>query len=211
MEELHYLLITDGGSDRVLKPIVEMTIREIQPSISVSGDHVDHRALSMRRARSLDERMRVTLELYGVPDVLFVHRDAEREPLEKRAQEIREAVRSVAALKRWVPVVPVRMQEAWLLADEGAIRAGAGNPNGRVVLEMPSEKEIEELPDPKGKLQELLREASGLSGRRRKKFSVHAAAQRVVSFMGTIEPLRVLPAFQRFEGELRTALEEAGA
>lgn len=94
---------------------------------------------------------------------------------------------------------------------EDGIRAGAGNPNGKVRLELPSEKEIEELPDPKSKLQDLLREASDLSGRRRKKFSVHAPAQRVVSFMGTVEPLRGLPAFQRFEGELRTALEEAGA
>jgi hypothetical protein len=36
-----------------------------------------------------------------------------------------------------VCVVPVRMMEAWLLIDEMAIRRVAGNPNGRIPIELP--------------------------------------------------------------------------
>jgi hypothetical protein len=38
---------------------------------------------------------------------------------------------------RHIPVVPVRMTEAWLLADEFAIRSAPGNPNGTQSLDLP--------------------------------------------------------------------------
>jgi hypothetical protein len=62
MLELHYLLLTDGGSDRVLQPILEMTIRTIHPALTVTGEFVDHRVLSLRKARSLSDRVAVALE-----------------------------------------------------------------------------------------------------------------------------------------------------
>jgi hypothetical protein len=41
------------------------------------------------------------------------------------------------------------MTEAWLLADESAIRCAAGNPNGRVNLNLPDLQAIEDLPTPR--------------------------------------------------------------
>ena len=208
MLELHYLLLTDGGSDRVLQPILEMTIRTIHPALTVTGEFVDHRVLSLRKARSLSDRVAVALEFYGFPDILFVHRDAENQDPTARRREIQEAIDACTIVAPWVPVVPVRMQEAWLLLDESAIRSGSGNPNGGAELDMPPARSIERMPDPKTKLHDLLREASGLTGRRRKKFHVQTAAHRVVGFLGGIEPLQRLPAFQRFEADLRTTLRE---
>ena len=52
-------------------------------------------------------------------DLLFVHRDAERESIEQREKEIRESLEK-SAMERTPPVVrviPVRMQEAWLLVS----------------------------------------------------------------------------------------------
>jgi predicted ATPase len=68
---------------------------------------------------------------------LFVHRDAERELLEKRVAEIHSVVSEAAQTKLVPPVVcviPVRMQEAWFLFDESALRRAAGNPNGKQPL-----------------------------------------------------------------------------
>lgn len=210
MIAVHYLLLTDGDSDRVLQPILEMTMRTLDPALAVSGELVDRRVLSLRKARSLPDRVAVALEFYGPPDILFVHRDAESQDPTARRQEIREAVDACANLAPWVPVVPVRMQEAWLLLDEPAIRSGSGNPNGRTELDMPPASSIERIPDPKTRLHDLLREASGLTGRRRKKFHAQTAAHRVVGFLGGIEPLRQLPAFRRFETDLRGALGGLG-
>jgi hypothetical protein len=99
------------------------------------------------------------------------------------------------------------MQEAWLLFDEKAIRNAAGNPNGRTPLNLPVVTELEQLPDPKNDLYELLREASGLHGRRRKRFAVNIAARRVAEFIDDFTPLRTLPAFKALEAEVETIVK----
>jgi len=110
------------------------------------------------------ERLRTALELYPC-DVLFVHRDAEAQPSDLRREEIANALRGTSV--RHIPVVPVRMTEAWLLADEKAIRSAASNPNGRENLNLPDIRRLEDLPNPKRVLHDALTIASGLSARRR--------------------------------------------
>ena len=69
------------------------------------------------RPRSLSERISRSLELYPC-DLLFIHRDAERAPVESRIAEIRESVKEKQiAPTPVICVVPVRMTEAWLLID----------------------------------------------------------------------------------------------
>ncbi|MGH9425713.1 MAG: hypothetical protein ACRD2L_05325 [Terriglobia bacterium] len=158
-----------------------------------------------RRPKGLPERIQTAIELYPC-DILFIHRDAESETQELRAFEINSALREVeprVAIPPAVCVVPVRMQEAWLLFDEGAIRKAAGNPNGRDEIELPALTRIEQLPDPKQKLYELLRAASGLSGRRLSRLRPSVYAPRVSEFVESFAPLRVLPAFQALELEVR--------
>ena len=70
-------------------------------------------------------------------DLLFVHRDAERESIEQREKEIRESLEK-SAMERTPPVVrviPVRMQEAWLLARKirGVFRFRYRHKSPRVV------------------------------------------------------------------------------
>jgi hypothetical protein len=78
----------------------------------------------------LAERISRALALFPA-DLLFVHRDADRGPTATRREEIRRAVAATMANQMTVPVVPVRMTEAWLLIDEAAIRSAAGNPRGK--------------------------------------------------------------------------------
>ena len=209
MTSLYYLLITDGSSDRVLQVILEKTIHSLDSTLQVEGQIVDRRLLGLKRAKSLRDRVRVALDAYDTPDILFVHRDAERVAVTERVEEISGAVNSLASDQRWVPVVPVRMQEAWLLVDEAAIRAGSGNPNGRAKIDLPAPRDIEGITDPKALLVDLLKDASGWQGRRRKKFPVNAAMQRVVNYFDSIAPLEQLPAFRTFKTDLGNALAEA--
>lgn len=58
-------------------------------------------------------------------EILFIHRDAEREDPVKRIEEIESALDQVDVNMRFrhnIPVIPVRMSEAWLLISERAIR-----------------------------------------------------------------------------------------
>jgi len=72
----------------------------------------------------LRDRVTRAVELYPC-QLLFVHRDAEGQEPELRYEEIRTSNQTG---RLHVAVVPVRMQEAWLLHDEGALREAAGRP-----------------------------------------------------------------------------------
>jgi hypothetical protein len=207
MRELRYTLLSDGSSDRALMPLLTWLLRQyLTADVAIQPAWADLFRLP-RPPRDLSERILVALDLYPC-DLLWVHRDAEREPREKRVEEIRKAVTQAAcrADATLVCVVPVRMQEAWLLINEAAIRRAAGNPNGRNSLALPRSRDLEDLPDPKDMLHELLREASGLQGRRRARFSAPGNAWRVAEFIEDFTPLRILPAFRALEDELAQAL-----
>jgi hypothetical protein len=157
---------------------------------------------------------RITQAIAYYPcDLLFVHRDAEKEPAENRYKEVQEALQSLKhpISVPVVCVVPVRMQEAWLLCDEAAIRYAAENAHGKMSLKnMPSINRIESLPDPKETLNDLLKQASGLQGRRRERFQSSQHARRVADYIEDFSPLRSLSAFQTFEKYLVTTLTQKG-
>jgi hypothetical protein len=143
-----------------------------------------------------------------------VHRDAERASPDVRVDEILQAIekvlqQQVQVLPR-VCVVPVRMQEAWLLFNETAIRSAAGNHNGKMPLALPPIDTLEQLPDPKRDLYDLLRAASGLTGRRRKQFQAQKHARRVAEFISDFAALRTLSAFNRLEADIGQIVREQG-
>jgi len=130
----------------------------------------------------------------------------EDKPLVQRVAEITAAVSGLP--NPLIPVVPVRMQEAWLLVNESALRRAAGNPNGRVSLQMPAIERLEDIPDPKRLLHDLLLTASELTGRRRKKQNPGRQAMRLGELIENYSPLRRLRAFQHAEAQTLAVLRE---
>jgi len=210
MTELTYTLLGDGASDEVLLRHLAWLITEhLNPEISTRAQWADLRACRQRPS-GWALRIQTSLVLYPC-DLLFVHRDAENQSPAGRYDEIRKAIEQNGNKRPpAVCVVPVRMQEAWLLFDETAIRHAAGNPNGKVKLSLPSPGTVETLSDPKAVLYERLRMASELSGRRLKKFSEGQASRRVAEHISDFSPLRQLDAFRRLEKDLRQTLEANG-
>jgi len=137
-------------------------------------------------------------------NLLFVHRDAEKESYDFRRQQVEAAVDD----GRQVPVIPVRMSEAWLLHEETAIRRASGNPIGRTSLELPQPKDVEALVDPKQALFDALMKASELSGRRLKQLKRRRSQMRwrVAELINDYAPLVGVPAFDRLIEDVRTAL-----
>ena len=83
---------------------------------------------------------------------------------DKRLAEIRDATGELKCPV--VPVIPVVMLESWLLVDGAAIRGVAGNPTGRMDLDLPDPRKVERDRDPKQRLRAALEVASGKTGRR---------------------------------------------
>ena len=195
MIELRYTLVSDGPSDRALLPVLSWLLRENQVRCPIQPEWADLRRMR-QPPRKLASRVQVSLELFPC-DLLFVHRDAETFPFIRRKTEINNALSRLSLTQPpAVCVIPVRMLEAWLLFSEPAIRWAAGNRNGQTPLNLPPLSRLEQLPDPKSELFELLKIASGRSGGRLKRFDVRRSAGLVTSYIDDFSPLRTLPAFQ---------------
>ena len=139
----------------------------------------------------------------------MVHRDADSAGHVAREQETAKAVIGAAASAPVVPVIPVRMTEAWLLLDEAAIRRVAGNPNGRARLGLPKPHEVESVADPKHLLRQCLLTAADCTGRRReqvgKRFDEHR--RNLLQRLDPQGPVTKLASWQRLTDAVAAAAE----
>lgn len=190
-------LVADGSSDRVLIPMLQWLLDIHCPSPT----RLNFAQGIPTGARTLSDRMASALDLFPC-DLLFVHRDAERDSLDARQLEIERAWATQTRSSSLITVIPVRMTEAWLLFDEVAIRAAAGNPNGRGPAGLPAASRIEQIPDPKEVLFDLLIRLSGLPAICLRKFDPGARRHRIADLMDSFAPLRELPSFARLEAQV---------
>jgi hypothetical protein len=204
LTSLRFTLLSDGSSDRVLLPVLGWLLQQ-HSARSFQPQWADLRKLP-EPPRTLPERVRAAVELYPC-DLLFVHRDAERESRELRVREIRQHLGRLPD-HPVVCVVPVRMQEAWFLFDETSLREAADNPRGHMALALPPLGDIEAIPDPKNLVHDLLRSASGLRPGRLRRFHPATRVHRLAELIEDFSPLRGLSAFQALERDLRSLLEE---
>lgn len=198
-----FTLVADGTSDEFLLPIIQWTL--VRAGVRADPQFADPRRLP--KGLTLADKLIHAVDRFPC-EVLFVHRDAEAQPMENRLSEIRDAFTEAARSGFNLPAValiPVHMSEAWLCLDESAIRKAAGNPAGTIHLPLPKPGNVESVPDPKARLHEALRIASELNSRRRKTFSVHHAVHEVARNITDFSPLRVLPSFRAFEAAVRAA------
>ncbi len=207
MNTISYALLSDGSSDRMLIPILDWLLHQHCPAHAVEAAWADLGRLP-RPPKALPERIKKALDLYPC-DLLFVHRDAEKESYETRYAQIIKALDG-REIPPAICVIPVRMQEAWLLFDEPAIRKAAGNPNARIPLVLPPLDTVESLPNPKQILFDLISVSSGSSGARLKKLksnlygAVHLVSQNIYDF----SPLRNVQSFNRLENELQAVVQQ---
>ncbi|WP_420993487.1 hypothetical protein ACKI2N_016460 [Cupriavidus sp. 30B13] len=198
MTTVRYTLLADGTSDGALMAPLQWLIENHFPALRTVPQFAQH---DLPAGDGLRARVEEAVRAYPC-EVLFVHRDAERLSYEDRLLEIETATKE--CVQHWVPIVPVRMTEAWLLGSERAIRAAAGNPNGREKLRLPLAGDWERLSDPKEELFDAIRVASGLKGRRLAGLPVRRIRALVAEKTPDFEHLRVLPSFRELEKSLIT-------
>ena len=187
--QLTYAVVADGTTDRLLVPIIEWAIHRLDPEVEILEPEFRRRSGGVAAFLSSYDSAAM---------LIFVHRDAEKIPLEERMREFERVTRSDV-----VAVVPVKMSEAWILFDGSAIARAAGSPAAQVSV--PRLTEIEGIAEPRALLESLLFEAAGSpSGRRGKNFK-RSIVERRVSVAGLISdfgPLENLSAFQQFQRSL---------
>jgi len=198
MKRVTATLLTDGSSDRLLVPLIELLFSQ-HTDLMYQVNCADGLPPV---ASGLRARMNAALALFPC-DILFVHRDAERESPSVRQREIEAGWPDSPQNSVLICVIPVRMTEAWLIANERPIRSAVGNPNGVEPLGLPAPKDIEALPDPKELLFSALKTASGRNASRKKRLNPHAYRHRVSELTVDLAPLRQLASFRHLEAQVQ--------
>lgn len=185
-------MVADGGTDRTLIPILQWALHRLDPGVDILEPDF------CKRSAPVED----FLSGYETGSMLvFVHRDAETLTLDQRKEEFANVTRPDV-----VPVIPVRMTEAWLLIDGAAIGKAADRPGAAVAL--PSLRQLENIADPKAVLEDLLIQAAGrLSGRKLARFRSSLTDRRVnvASLIADFTQLESLPAFRSFQHALALA------
>ena len=219
MRYLGLALFAEGSTDyRLLGPILHRAAENLCVSHADEEIEVgDIREIDAPKAYRDGSRATRILEAarrdIGAFHILFIHADANGDAGRARQERVDPAaqlIRQEEALTntRGVAVVPVRVTEAWALADGDALRGAFGTTLDDEGLGLPTRpQEVEHLAEPKQVLDHALREAVGGSRRRRHRVSTYlnAIGERV-----RLARLRAVPAYRRFEGDLRAALRQLG-
>ncbi len=188
--QLTYAVVADSGTDRLLVPIIEWAIHRLDPQVEILEPEFSKRHGPV--GEFLDSYDPSTM-------LIFCHRDSENQTVDQRMREFSPITR-----RDVVPVIPVRMSEAWILFDGAAISQAAGLSGNGVTT--PRISDLENLSDPKQHLDELLLTAAGNpSGRRGRNFKRSIIERRVsvASLISDYSPLEGLPAFHCFQRHLR--------
>jgi hypothetical protein len=142
VSDLRYTLVSDGSSDQILKHPINWLLQQLtdripiarwaDPTISNCGSFI------------LRERIINAIECYPC-ELLFIHRDAEKQPREKRISEIQKAMKDLPAPPQ-VCIIPVRMTEAWFLINGSLLQRAANNPAGTTAINLPALNRVDVAP-----------------------------------------------------------------
>ncbi|MFW6719325.1 hypothetical protein ACHZ98_03950 [Streptomyces sp. MAR4 CNY-716] len=203
------LYICEGSSDTGLRLHIEALVGDMGKEAHVTVPDLNR--LPHKPGHSVEDKLRAAQQLSDgghTYDLVVVHRDSDSRTPERRCREIAEAVAAVSPGLPHVPVIPVRMLEAWLLLDPAAIRLVAGNPNGKKPLKLPKSTGAESVADPKGMLKQAIATASEERGRGlqrlQKRFPANRA--RLLQMLNRDGPVKQLTSWQSFTDKLREAV-----
>lgn len=206
------LYLCEGSSDAGLRFHIEAIAAEAGRELLVTIPELDR--LATKTGHSVKDKLRVAQQLSDGGDgydLVVIHRDSDGHPPDRRRDEIAAAVADVSPGLAHVPVIPVRMLEAWLLLDDTAIRHVAGNPNGRVPLGLPKPARAESVADPKTLLRQAIATASEEKGRGlktlQKRFFENRA--RLLQLLNREGPVQQLASWQSFRHDLQRALSRS--
>lgn len=206
---IRVLFLREGTSDNGIVGHIEIIAGRVGKAVAISNPPFDEQDVPVGNA--VADKLRAAIKLGGAYDLIVVHRDADNASVGARTTEISDAVNGASPGSRFVPVIPVRMTETWLLTNEHEIRRVAGKPNGRAPLNLPPVRRLEAVANPKQMLRRALATASEATGRRLSSLEARFSQNRRQLFerLDPDGPVRNLPSWRHFVTGIENGLKEA--
>lgn len=211
-------LTTEGTTDiRFLENIVRRTFEDVAFDCPQDVEVYLYVIPSLKIGKSFSQYVKDTShlawEMYSVMS-LAVHTDADRDSYEERlANKIEPARKALEGLdeeeycKLLTPVIPVRMMEAWMLADKKLLKEEIGTDLSDGALGI--ERDPEVIPDPKSVIEEAIRIATDRLPKRRSRPTI-AELYEVIGNAISTDALMSLSSYRKFKEEVRETFRSLG-
>lgn len=204
-------LATEGTTDiRFFESIVRRTFQEIALQECRPDIDIDIRRLNTKKTELSFTEYVKQASYDGVKDfgmmVLAIHADADKETYDGRkkynidpAQEELDK-QGDDYCKILTPVIPVRMMEAWMLADKELLKSEIGTTKSDNDLKI--NRDPETIADPKAVIEEAIRIAQSDLPKRRQRLTI-SDLYAIIGDKISINKLLSLDSYQKFQDEVR--------
>lgn len=216
MSVLVLALYAEGSTDdRFLPPIIQRTAERIitqygQDFVDVSEPIIVPKQQDRRREDGILSAARHVYDYHA----LIVHSDADdRTPDRALSQRIQPGFDLVSrtngkVCKHLIPVIPVRMIEAWMLADHIALREVIGTDLSPQNLGLPSRPaEVERDANPKRTLNEVIQRVISNRPHRRRLLDF-STRQEYLARKINLDTLYLVPSYKDFFMNFKKTLAE---
>ena len=152
MKQLFFGLCGEGNTDlRFFKVLLERCIEKIFTESDEELSILEPLTIKKRSGNFIEQMKNIENEHSGL-NVIFVHMDADdrnqRAVLETKWNPWLEVCTNKDL---WVPVIPIKMLESWMLADTNAL-SRVFILSEKVIIEITENKPVESIINPKEKL-----------------------------------------------------------
>ena len=208
---------TEGSTDvRFLRKIIERSFEEI--AYECQGDvepvvwPLDVKKTDLSFSEYALKAAQQGVEEIGMM-ILCIHSDADdatnQNVLDNKIAPARELINAQSddtTCKILVPAIPVQMMESWMLADKDLLKNEIGTT--KTDNELGINRSPESITDPKAVIEEAIRIARQEITRRRRKELRISDLYLPVGQKVSIDKLKGLPSYRRFQEDIRQAYRE---
>ncbi|MFP4394514.1 MAG: DUF4276 family protein [Anaerolineales bacterium] len=215
MKQLVLALYAEGSTDeRFLPRIIQRTAEHLlaRYGVEILDPHVVNGDIHSRA--TLQEQIVAAAKETRGYHILIVHQDADAPDQERALQERIQPGLDLAQQEPEhyqqdiVPLIPVRMIEAWMLADPVALCQAIPSCPTPDELNLPHKPEqVEHISDPKAELARITRIYQTRRRRSRSRSYLAKIQERLADEIA-IERLKRVPAYQTFEQKFAQVLHE---
>lgn len=205
-------LATEGPTDiRFFESIVRRTFQDIALKECRTDVDIDIQRLKTKKTGLSFSEYVIQASCDGVKEfgmmALAIHTDADRETYDDRKRYNIYPAQSELDRKGddyckiLTPVIPVRMMEAWMLADKDLLKAEIGTQKSDNDLGIDRDPEV--IADPKSVIEEAIRVAQSDLPRRRQRLTI-SDLYEIIGDKISIDRLLLLNSYRRFQEEVRS-------
>ena len=208
---------TEGTTDvRFLRKIIERSFEEIAYECQGDVEPVVW-PLEVKKTDLSFSEYALKAAQQGVEEIgmmiLCIHSDADdatnQNVLDNKIAPARELIKAQSddtTCKILVPAIPVQMMESWMLADKDLLKNEIGTT--KTDNELGINRSPESITDPKAVIEEAIRIARQETTRRRRKELRISDLYLPVGQKVSIDKLKGLPSYRRFQEDIRQAYRE---